>query len=72
MPASNTYKVLWNDAYLKSFAAELNQPACSHVFWEIDVNDELVDFKKHNTRKMTRMIALFLQYVNFFNAYLCD
>ena len=45
MPASNTYKVLWNDAYLKSFAAELNQPACSHVFWEIDANDELVDFK---------------------------
>ena len=54
MPASNTYKVLWNDAYLKSFAAELNQPACSHVFWEIDANDELVDFKKHNIRKMMR------------------
>ena len=54
MPASNTYKVLWNDAYLKSFAAELNQPACSHVFWEMDANDELVDFKKHNIRKMMR------------------
>lgn len=54
MPATDTYKVLWNDAYLKSFAAELNQPACPHVFWKIDGNDELVDFKKSNIRKMMR------------------
>ena len=54
MPATNTYKVLWNDEYLKSFAAELNQPACPYVFWEIDGNDELIDFKKSNIRKMMR------------------
>ena len=54
MPATNTHKVLWNDEYLKSFAAELNQPACPYVFWEIDGNDELIDFKKSNIRKMMR------------------
>jgi hypothetical protein len=54
MPSTDTYKVLWNDAYLKSFAAELNQPACPHVFWEIDENGDLVDFKKGTIRKMMR------------------
>jgi hypothetical protein len=54
MPFTDTYKVLWNDAYLKSFAAELNQPACPHIFWEIDENGDLVDFKKGTIRKMMR------------------
>ena len=51
MPATDTYKVLWNDD-LKSFAAELNQPACPYVFWGIDGNDEPIDFKKSNICKM--------------------
>lgn len=52
MPNTSTYKVLWNDEYLKSFAKTLALPACEYVFWEIDTSDELVDFKKHNIRKM--------------------
>ena len=62
---TNTYSVLWNDDYLKSFASKLKLPECSRVFWEVDCNGELIDFKKHNIRKMTRMVAFLLQCVNF-------
>ena len=49
---TNTYSVLWNDDYLKSFASKLKLPECSCVFWEVDGNGELIDFKKKNIRKM--------------------
>jgi len=62
---ANTYSVLWNDDYLKSFASKLKLPECFCVFWEVDGNGELIDFRKHNIRKMTRMVAFLLQCVNF-------
>ena len=53
MPGTtNTYSVLWNDDYLKSFASKLKLPECSCVFWEVDGNGELIDFKKKNIRKI--------------------
>ena len=52
MPQSNIISCLWDDAYLKKFAQSLGDPASAAVFWQLDQDGELVDFKRKNIQKM--------------------
>lgn len=52
MSKSNIFSCLWDDAYLKKFAQSLREPASGAVFWKLDQDGELVDFKRKNIQKM--------------------
>ena len=52
MPQSNIISCLWDDAYLKKFAQSLGDPASTAVFWQLDEDGQLVDFKRKNIQKM--------------------
>ena len=47
---SNSKKILWDDDYLRSFTKKLLQQGQSYQFWEIDENDEVMEYKDPHFR----------------------
>ena len=62
-------KILWDDAYLRSFVKHLMEPGNPSVFWEFDENDEVIEYKSPHYRIM---IEKFLPSLGVWNLNLGD
>ena len=62
-------KILWDDAYLRSFVKEVQQTPSVNQFWEFDENDEVVEYKDFHYR---RMVENFLPALGVWNLNLGD